>query len=323
MKQTRKAFTLIELLVVVAIIALLVSILMPALGRAKEMAKRAQCGANMHALGIGVVVYQNANRGLNPVVGLRDHTDAYFGRGFYSAHRLVSTNIRWYREAWNWWIPDGPATTTGGCLWQLVLHADIDPKAFICPSDAKAEEINMELAFTLNTNIEGFLDLNDFQTMLNLSYGYNDPFNSLLDDSAGSSLVIMADANPKFDNANGTGKPDGEEPYNGQRSPQTDDNANVCRAGFQGDWTDKSDKTNPLHASGNSKNHGHEMQTVLFADGHVKQHQTPRAGAAQDNIYTYWGNRTCAGKSIGLWDTIRKQFRDQGSVDKKDTYIGY
>ena len=52
-----KAFTLVELLVVVAIIALLVTILMPSLGRAMELARRALCASNLHAQGQAWHVY--------------------------------------------------------------------------------------------------------------------------------------------------------------------------------------------------------------------------------------------------------------------------
>jgi len=59
MARKTRAFTLVELLVVVGIIALLVTILMPALGRAMELARRTICATNLHALGRGWQVYWN------------------------------------------------------------------------------------------------------------------------------------------------------------------------------------------------------------------------------------------------------------------------
>ncbi len=62
----KRAFTLIELLVVITIIALLVSILMPALTKAKEQAKIALCSNNLKQQGLGTVMYANENDGKVP-----------------------------------------------------------------------------------------------------------------------------------------------------------------------------------------------------------------------------------------------------------------
>lgn len=61
-----KAFTLIELLVVVAIIALLISILLPSLSKARELAKRSVCAANLAGNGKAFAMYSNTARGTFP-----------------------------------------------------------------------------------------------------------------------------------------------------------------------------------------------------------------------------------------------------------------
>ena len=62
----QNGFTLIELLVVIAIIAILASLLLPALGRAKEKGKAARCSSNLHQHGLTFAMYVDDNEDYYP-----------------------------------------------------------------------------------------------------------------------------------------------------------------------------------------------------------------------------------------------------------------
>jgi len=88
MKRDR-AFTLIELLVVVAIIAVLISILLPALGRSREQARVVRCATNIRSIALGCTVYSTDNAGANILEFVKSGSPVY-ANGFFWANELLN-----------------------------------------------------------------------------------------------------------------------------------------------------------------------------------------------------------------------------------------
>ncbi len=150
----KKGFTLIELLVVVAIIALLISILLPSLARARELSKRAVCAANVRGIGQSCKIYANdyseawpiAPSGISP----QDANIAFIGD--IGAHRLNGD-------------VDHADPSIGMCFWILVRGGGTTAKQYYCPSSSDTSDS------TANP-----MEYFDFEEDNMVSYGYQFPY---------------------------------------------------------------------------------------------------------------------------------------------------
>lgn len=123
--RQKKGFTLIELLVVIAIIAMLLAILMPALGMVKEKAKSVVCRTNLHQWGLCYQLYSNDYDGKFPVFVLNTVGNTTYMESLKDYYentnnmRTCPSATKIANDGWTDWRPAGNIPGQTNKAWYI------------------------------------------------------------------------------------------------------------------------------------------------------------------------------------------------------------